>query len=169
MIRYALLFLTLFFVSSASAQDDTSSALVKTLMGVWESGDTSILDGIMSIDVVYEDKPNRRVLNGLVAAKSYVSHVHTWASEVQIETTRVRSSEYSAFAEWTMTAVQSSPIPGQVMVATNRSIEIHGLTAIEIEDGKIVRAVDYLDALGFVLQLGATVELPGGTILGESN
>jgi len=169
MMRHSLLLLVLLFAGSSNAQDPTPSTLVETLMSVWESGDTSVLDGIMSEDVVYEDKPNRRSLQGLEEAKTYVSHVHTWASGVEIEITQVRSSGNSAVAEWTMSATQSKPIPGRVTVATNRPIEIFGLTAIDVERGKIVRAVDYLDALGFVLQLGATVELPGGTRLGDSN
>ena len=64
-----------------------------------------------------------------------------------------------------MTAVQSNPIPGGVPVATNKRIKIQGATLIHVEDGKIVRAADYLDALGFVLQLGSEVALPGDVIL----
>jgi hypothetical protein len=36
---------------------------------------------------------------------------------------------------------------------------------IEVADGMIVRAADYIDTLGFVLKLGATLELPGGVRL----
>jgi hypothetical protein len=65
-----------------------------------------------------------------------------------------------------MRGVQDRPIAGRVPVATGRSFAIRGATLIEMKDGRIRRAADYIDVLGFVLQLGARVELPGGVVLG---
>lgn len=76
--------------------------------------------------------------------------------------TRLHSGRDCAVAEWTMTAVQDRPIPGRVPVATDRRVEIRGVTLVEVRDGRITRAADYLDALGFVIQLGGRVALPGG-------
>jgi hypothetical protein len=42
---------------------------------------------------------------------------------------------------------------------------IKGATLVRVEAGKITRAADYLDALGFVLQLGSEVALPGDVVL----
>jgi hypothetical protein len=106
-----------------------------------------------------------RILTGLDAASAYVGHLHTWASEVELEVTEIVATESRAVAAWTMTAIQSGPIPGGVPVATNRPVELRGITMIEVADGMIVRAADYIDTLGFVLQLGATLELPGGVRL----
>lgn len=142
-----------------------SERLVRELMGVWGSGDVSVLERIMAEDVVYEDVPNGVILEGVDGAAGYVGHVHTWASGVTMEITRVAAGPDSATAEWVMRAVQSSPIPGRVPVATGAAVEIHGLTTIDVRRGRIVRAADYLDALGFVLQLGAEVTLPGGVRL----
>ena len=36
---------------------------------------------------------------------------------------------------------------------------------IHVKDGLITKAIDYLDSLGFLVQLGAKVELPGGVVL----
>jgi hypothetical protein len=38
---------------------------------------------------------------------------------------------------------------------------------MEYKDDKIIKAVDYMDVLGFVIQLGGKVELPGGVIIGK--
>ena len=76
--------------------------------------------------------------------------------------------ETDAVAEWTMTAIQSEPIPGRVPVATGNPITLNGVTLIHVDGGKITHAADYLDALGFVLQLGSEVALPGGIVLKTS-
>ena len=153
------------FAPCAFSGEPSPEILAKKLMSVWESGDVEQLESFMSPDVLYEDLANGRSLDGIAATSAYISHVHTWASGVSIEVTRVFGNDSEAAAVWVMTAIQSGPIPGRVPIATNRPIEVHGITLVTIEDGKISRATDSLDALGFVLQLGATVDLPGGVRL----
>jgi len=80
---------------------------------------------------------------------------------------KVNVSENMGYVEWTFTAVQSNPIEGRVPIATNRDIILNGVTLAEFKDGKIQNAADYMDVLGFVIQLGSKVELPGGVIIGE--
>jgi steroid delta-isomerase-like uncharacterized protein len=152
---------------AACGSPDTRSPenMVNELMAIWESGEADRLPELMSIDVVYDDIPNGSSLQGIDASIGYVTHVHKWASNIEITVHRSFGNETDAVAEWTMTAVQSNPIPGRVPVATNKRIEIQGATLIHVEDGKIVRAADYLDALGFVLQLGSEVALPGDVLL----
>jgi hypothetical protein len=36
---------------------------------------------------------------------------------------------------------------------------------VELRDGRIARAADYIDVLGFVVQLVGRVELPGGVAI----
>ena len=139
--------------------------MVKELMAVWESGEASRLAELMAPDVVYDDIPNGRSLQGIEASVAYVAHVHEWASDIEISVSRSFGNETDAVAEWTMTATQSDPIPGRVPVATGNQITLNGVTLIHAEGGKITRAADYLDALGFVLQLGSEVSLPGGEVL----
>lgn len=148
-----------------SAAPDDSIRLARALMTIWESGDTSTLDDITTPDVVYDDVPNGTRFEGRDGVRRYVGHVHAWASDVEIEITRVHGGPHGAVAEWVMRGVQSRPIPGRVPEATNRRFALNGATLIELTDGQIARAADYIDVLGFVLQLGARVELPGGVVL----
>lgn len=166
MLRLTLLLALLSHGTSGLAADQPlAETRVRELLAVWESGDVARLDELMSIEVVYSDVPNNRELKGLQAASDYIRHVHAWASQIDIRIERCSGTETDAVAEWTMTAVQSQPIPGRVPVATGRSITLRGLTLVRVSEGKIVRAADYLDALGFVLQLGSEVHLPGGVVL----
>jgi len=141
--------------------------LARRLLDVWESGDEEVLRELFADDVVYDDLPNQRRLVGFEESAGYVRHVHAWASGVGMETISVRGDAETAWAEWRFRAIQDRPIPGRVPVATGRPVDLRGVTLVEARDGRIVRAADYLDALGFVLQLGARVELPGGVVVGE--
>jgi steroid delta-isomerase-like uncharacterized protein len=161
-----LLALTIMLIGCASGPITHQRA--RQLMTVWETGDTELLEQITSADVVYDDQPNGTRFVGRDGVRRYVEHVHRWADEVQITVTAVHGSGNAAVAEWTMRGVQSRPIPGRLAVATQRSFELKGLTLVEIRDGRIRRAADYLDVLGFVLQLGARVELPGGALIEQS-
>jgi len=135
-------------------------------MAVWESGDVSNLGALFHADAVYVDKPNARELNGLAEIAAYVEHVHSWAGDVEIEVTGIRGGDSFAVAEWVMSGVQDRPINGMVPVATNRQFRIHGLTMVEVSEGKAVRAVDYIQVVPLMLQLGGRIELPGGVVLG---
>lgn len=159
-----ILFLTML---AACGEPEARSAeeLVIDLMAVWASGETDQLAELMSPDVVYEDIPNGTLLQGIDASANYVAHVHKWASDVEISVDRSFGNDTNAVAEWTMTATQSGPIPGRIPVATNNRITLRGVTLVHVEAGRIKRAADYLDALGFVLQLGSEVTLPGDVVL----
>jgi len=152
-------------LTGCAPRADLAEQRVRQLMAIWETGDTSRLAEIAAPDVAYDDVPNGDRYDGIDGVKSYVGHVHAWASQVKITVTQVVAGPAGATAEWVMSGVQDRPIGGRVPVATHHRFEIKGATLIELRDGRIVRAADYLDVLGFVLQLGARVELPGGVEL----
>jgi len=134
-------------------------------MQIWETGDATRLGEIATSDLVYDDIPNGERFEGLDEARRYVAHVHSWASQVTIAVTAVHGGPDGAAAEWVMRGIQDRPIAGRVPVGTNRPFTLKGVTVVEVRDGRITRAADYIDVLGFVLQLGARVELPGGGVI----
>jgi steroid delta-isomerase-like uncharacterized protein len=138
----------------------------RELMTVWETGDTQPLDTMLADSAVYDDYPNGEQYRGKTGIAEYVAHVHGWASGRRFDVTRVSGSPSTAVVEWVMHGVQDRPIGTRVAIATNRTFELHGATIVEVRDGRITRAADYMDVLGFVLQLGAGVDLPGGAHLG---
>ena len=73
------------------------------------------------------------------------------------------------YIEWTFTAKQTGPIRRKVPIATNKEIQINSVIIIVTKGNLIIKTTDYLDALGFVIQLGSKVELPGGVIIGGNH
>jgi len=134
-------------------------------MEMWETGNTAALGEITTEDVVYDEMPNGQRFEGRDGVRQYIGHVHAWASDVEIKATSLRGDANVAVAEWAMRGIQDRPIPGRVPIATRRSFRLNGATLVELQEGRIARAADYLDVLGSVVQLGARVELPGGMVI----
>jgi steroid delta-isomerase-like uncharacterized protein len=138
---------------------------IRSLMGLWESGQVEELIGLFWPDAVYDDFPNQTQYRGLEEIAGYVQHIHTWATGVTMGVTDVHVSESGAVAEWVFSAIQAGPIPGQVPIATGREVVLNGVTIVEMDGGRIRRAADYIDVLPLVLQLGGRAELPGGVVM----
>ena len=49
--------------------------------------------------------------------------------------------------------------------ATGREVVLNGVTILEMADGRIRRAADYVDALPMMLQVGGEIRLPGGAVV----
>ena len=137
------------------------------LMNLWETGDTLKTTNIFINESTYNDIANNQVFSGIQEINKYISHIHTWASEIKMTTRNIKVSNENGYIEWTLNAKQTKPIIGRIPVATNNDIVLKGVTIIEMKNEKIEKASDYMDVLGFVIQLGSKVELPGGMVIGE--
>ena len=97
---------TCILLSYLSACDDPNSRspneMVNELMTIWESGEAGRLPELMSSDIVYHDIPNGASLQGINASVDYVTHVHKWATNVEMTVHRSFGNEVDAVAEWTM-------------------------------------------------------------------
>lgn len=154
--------------TSEKLKTDTQLQLIaEQLITLWETGDTLISDEIFLAECTYVDVANKYTFEGIGGINKYVGHIHNWATEIKMVSRNIKVSEKSGFVEWTLTAKQTSPIKGRVPVATNKEITLNGVTLLEFEEGKIKKASDYMDVLGFVMQLGSKLELPGGVIIGK--
>ncbi|TBW29982.1 nuclear transport factor 2 family protein [Gramella sp. KN1008] len=171
-IKYIYLLLGIFFSCQPSnklIQNDieNNTRLLQDLMELWETGDTSKTPELFVEKATYTDVPNNNTMRGIEGINQYLTHVHMWASNVQMDIRNIKVSPKMGYVEWTFTAVHTSPIPGRVSVATNRNVTLKGATLVEFNEGKIQKASDYMDVLGFVIPLGSKVELPGGVIIGN--
>ena len=144
---------------------DNVEQLGEELMSLWQTGDTLKTKNIFIKKASYTDVANNKEFSGVQEINQYVNHIHNWASEIKMTTRNTKVSNNMGYIEWTLNAKQSKPIKGRVAVATNNDITLKGVTLIEVKDGKIEQATDYMDVLGFVMQLGSKLELPGGVVI----
>lgn len=160
-------------VLSACAQigpSDAESArevelTIRSLFAAWERGDEALIEELFWPEATYDDFPNQHTYQGVQEIIGYVDALHAWADDVLWNVGRVHVTESGAVAEWVFSAVQARPIGNQVSVGTGAEVITNGVTIIEMEGGRIIRAADYADTAPMLLQLGSRIELPGGSVL----
>ncbi|MEM7417243.1 MAG: nuclear transport factor 2 family protein [Gemmatimonadota bacterium] len=138
---------------------------IRSLMAAWERGDQELLEELFWPEATYDDFPNQHTYQGVQEIIGYVDALHAWADDVLWNVGRVHVTESGAVAEWVFSAVQARPIGNQVSIGTGAEVVTNGVTIIELEGSRIIRAADYTDTAPMLLQLGSRIELPGGTVL----
>jgi steroid delta-isomerase-like uncharacterized protein len=155
-------------VPSARIDDHTAQEAeltIRSLMAAWERGDATLVEDLFWPEATYDDFPNQHTYQGVQEIAGYVTALHAWADDVYWSVGAVHITETGAIAEWLFSATQARPIGTQVPVATGREVVTNGVTLIEIEKGRIVRAADYMDTTPMMLQLGGRLEMPGGSVI----
>lgn len=138
---------------------------IQALMSAWETADTALIVELFWPEATYDDFPNQATYEGLEEIVGYITGVHEWGDDIYMSAGIVHGSESGAVAEWAFSAVQRRPLGNLVTEGTGREVVLNGVTIIEILDGRIIRAADYMDTAPLMLQLGARIELPSGTVL----
>jgi ketosteroid isomerase-like protein len=148
---------------SAQEQAEASEAelLVRMLGTAIESADTALILDIFWPEATYDDFPNQITHEGPQEIVAYLTAAHVWGDDVYMSFGRIHVGNGMATGEWVFSAVQSRPMPGQVPITTGNEGVFNGVTIIEIQDGRIIRAADYADTAPLTLQLGGTIEFPG--------
>lgn len=147
------------------AAERKSELVIRTLMAAMENADTAVVLDLFWPQATYDDYQNQTSHQGLEEILAYVTSVHEWGDDVYLNVGRVHASETTAVAEWVFSAFQNRPLGALVPEPTGREVVLNGVTIIELEGGRIVRAADYTDAAALMLQLGGRIELPGGQVV----
>lgn len=154
-------------LSTACGGDSGPSPAEARLIEVMEmrrSGDVTGIEAVFLAEGVYEDVAGEFEYRGVPEIAEYLSGLHAWATGVFLDVVEIRAGGDWASAEWFLQGVQSGPIPGRLDTITGRPFNLRGVTLIELERGGVVRAVDYLDWVPFLLDMGAEVHWPGGGV-----
>lgn len=157
---------------SPEQADTLGRYLMESLVYARQTADTAMMEELFLPDATYDDYPGQLQHEGIQDIVGYLTSVHDWADDVYLTLGNVRTGPSIVVGEWYLSAVQSRPIPGVIGTGTDRDVTINGITLLEMAGGRIVRASDYWDDEALLLQLGARIELPDGTVvtdLGPAN
>ena len=138
---------------------------MRSLMSAFETADAALVEDLFWPQATYDDFPNQHSYQGIEEIVGYVTAVHEWADDVYMNVGDIHVSPGGAVAEWVFSGVQNRPLGDRVPVGTGREVVLNGVTIIEIQDGRILRAADYTDTGALMLQLGGRIELPGGAVI----
>jgi steroid delta-isomerase-like uncharacterized protein len=134
-------------------------------MAAWESGDQALIEDLFWPQATYDDFASQQTYEGIEEIVGYVTAVHAWADDVYWNVGAVHVTEHGAVAEWVFSAIQARPIGSQIPVGSGREVVTNGVTLIELDGGRIIRAADYMDTAPLLLQMGARIEMPGGGVV----
>lgn len=142
-----------------------AEATARSLMSAFETADTALVQDLFWPQATYDDFPNQHTYRGVAEIVGYVTGIHRWADDVFMNVGRVHVTEDGAVVEWLFSAVQARPMGEELSVGTGREVVLNGVTILEMDGDRIVRAADYTDTGAMLLQLGGRVEMPDGTII----
>lgn len=142
----------------------TAEVTARSLMAAFETADTALVRDLFWPQATYDDFPDQHTYRGVEEIVEYVTGVHRWADDVLFNVGEVHVTADGAVVEWLFSAVQARPM-GALSVGTGNEVVLNGVTVIELDGERIIRAADYTDSGAMWLQLGGRVELPDGTTL----
>ncbi len=136
--------------------------IAKQYLEAWSSGDPERVLEFITDDVFLEDVPNvdngwATPSNGKEEVREALVAMYAAMPDMAFEQGSVWPLENGVVAEWTMRGTHTGDWPG--LPATGRSIEVRGISVLEIEDGRIAWHRDYYDMFLFLSQLGAVPHL----------
>lgn len=133
---------------------------LRSLASAFESADTALILDLFWPHATYDDFAAQVSYQGIEEIVGYVTGVHAWGDDVYKNVGRVHLTEAGAVGEWVFSAVQNRPLGVLAPKGTGREVVLNGVTILEMDGGRILRAADYVDTQPMLSQLGARV-VPG--------
>lgn len=152
----------------ATPPDDAARAAevtVRTFMAAWESGDRALIEELFWPEATYDDFANQHTYQGVAEIVGYMLAVHDWADDASWHVGRLHATQNGAVAEWVFSAIQARPVGTEVPIASGGEVLTNGVTILELEGDRIIRAADYMDTAPMMLQMGGRIEMPGGSVI----
>lgn len=138
---------------------------IQLLATAIETADTGAMLDLFWPEATYDDFANQQTHEGVQEIVAYLSGIHGWGDDVYLNMGRVHTTLTGAVGEWTFSAVQTRPLDDLMSVGTGMEIVTNGVTIIEMQGDRIIRAADYTDTAPLMLQLGGRIEMPDGTVI----
>lgn len=138
----------------AQATSDVEQC-VKEWVDVWNAGAYERLPDVLDESaIVHDPGAPGGVLEGHDEVEAHLRELRTGFPDFTISIEEMLSGDGIVMTEWTVTATHDGEFNG--IPATNREINLRGMSKTSIRDGKIVEDRIYHDFHTFLEQLGLT-------------
>jgi steroid delta-isomerase-like uncharacterized protein len=130
------------------------AGVARRFIQAWNAGQRHVVDDLAAptLTVSYTHFPE--VLDGPEAFKEMLAQTHRWFPDLTIDVHEVVPDDNRAVVRWTY---QGTFRQGQMfgVAADGQSVEVHGMTRYQVEDGRVQSGWGIVDNLGLMAQLGA--------------
>ena len=126
---------------------------VKDWVDIWSTGGYDRLPDVLNESVtVYDPGAPGGVLEGRDEFEAHLRELRAGFPDFTLQIEEMLSGDGVVMIEWTVTATHEGEFNG--IPATNREIELRGMSKTTIRDGEIVEDRVYHDFHAFLEQLG---------------
>ncbi len=132
--------------------------VVRMLVEQWNKHDAAQAARLLSENVEYWDVTQTTVFRRRSDVESFFSSFFEAFPHLRFEITNIFAAGPQVACEWRMQGTQEKELDG--MSAIGKSIDIAGVSLCRVDEGKIIRQVDYWDSGTMNRQLGL-VSTPG--------
>ncbi|WP_263789942.1 ester cyclase [Salinibacter sp.] len=125
----------------------------------WNSGERHVVNEIAAQDLVVSYTHYPEPYHGPEAFKEMLAKTHHFFPDLSIDVRDVVADENQAFVRWTYQGTfQNGEMFG--ISASGQSVEVTGMTVLEIEDDMVKREEGVVDNLALMQQLGLSPGRP---------
>ena len=149
-ITLALL-LCLAWIHPAQAQNDADKIRLIVAEAAGWSRNMDQLLSVFTDDITYVDTPLGSTFRGKEELRAFAQGFFNAFPDLKAVITSTVVSGNRAASEWIFTGTQTGDLAG--MPASNKQMDLRGVSIYEFEGGKIKRKIDYWDMATLVKQL----------------
>lgn len=143
---------SLWSVAATGENDPVKQQLIEQEAAGWSSGNLDQLLSVFSDNVTYEDVPLGVVFHGKEELRAFAKGFFNGFPDLKaVIVTTVVNGDRGA-SEWTFAGTQTGDMPN--MPASNKRMDLRGMSTYEFASGKIKRKIDYWDVGTMMRQLG---------------
>jgi steroid delta-isomerase-like uncharacterized protein len=136
---------------ASAATEGCSDKLAKEFLAGW-SDDMSRLLSTFTDDIVYEDIQVNALLHGKKEVQDFAQGWFNAFPDINFTLMSTIISDNHAAVVWRVNGIQKGDLPG--MPASNKPVEVVGVSIMDCSDGKISHNPDYYDFATAMRQMG---------------
>lgn len=132
--------------------DVDPTSVARALAALWNSGGRGRVQDVFAESAVFRDVAFGVECRGLDQIRELFRGTWSGMPDLHTELRRIIPAREHVTVEWTLTGTHTGDFPD--LPATDRSVELDGVSVIRVEGRTIVRQTDYYDRATFLEQLG---------------
>jgi steroid delta-isomerase-like uncharacterized protein len=163
MKKYLFTLIAFSFLAGASCQQKIDNEKEMKVMAdksleVWNTGNLSLFDEILSPDYVYHQVDISEDVVGIEANKELVASFRTAFPDLNVTFDELIFNGDNGVMRWTVTGTNTGPYGG--LPPTGKKVKYSGVAISHVVDGKSVETWQYYNQAALLIQLGYTISPP---------
>ncbi len=144
------------------ACEKKAQVMLDKVLEMWNKPNLALIPELYTADCVATESSAPAPYVGHEGIKKWIEQARTMLPDMVMTIPDAVVQDDKIVKLWTITGTQTGPMvmPGGILPASGRKVNITGLAIYYLKDGKFAKEVIVFDALEMMMQLGFTLEPP---------